>query len=369
MLKDKNHSEQFERYLKGQMSPKEAHAFERAILDDPFAQEALEGFENHDSTQVFSDIKKLKADIKNRSDKAIPMMRIAAAIALLIVGSFTVYFFTNRVSEDQLAMEKEPLESISQSSPTPDTFSIPTDENMEEPQQDTFEKDGLKIEDTSKEVIQLAEEDLEIESNDNAPEETLLDEDSEIGLALADNEAGVENEMQQGRAAAIQTEGAETAKPSLEEVALDEVKATAEPLVAKKEKANQVQVSSQVSNDSAKGYRNRLSSQPAVARSAPIVYTPPRPINGNDLYNKYLEENLNYPEAAQENEVEGTVELELTINENGSITNIDIKKSLGYGCDQEAVRLINEGPKWNAGIKDGKTVQDMVSVKVMFKLN
>ena len=45
MSVDKNHSDQFKRYLKGQMSPSEANAFERAVMDDPFAQEALEGFE------------------------------------------------------------------------------------------------------------------------------------------------------------------------------------------------------------------------------------------------------------------------------------------------------------------------------------
>lgn len=96
-------------------------------------------------------------------------------------------------------------------------------------------------------------------------------------------------------------------------------------------------------------------------------FTPARPLGGNKDFKKYLEENLQYPEQAQENDIEGTVVLELTISSNGSITNIDLKKSLGYGCDEEAIRLVNEGPKWSGTERNGSRVEDKVKVRVKFK--
>ena len=98
------------------------------------------------------------------------------------------------------------------------------------------------------------------------------------------------------------------------------------------------------------------------------TFSPARPNGGMKAYKKYLEESLIYPESAKENEIEGTVVLELAISSSGKIDSIDIKRSLGYGCDQEAIRLVKEGENWEAAKRGTTRVEDKVRVRVKFKL-
>jgi hypothetical protein len=42
-------------------------------------------------------------------------------------------------------------------------------------------------------------------------------------------------------------------------------------------------------------------------------------------------------------------------------------KSLGYGCDKEAIRLLKEGPVWTPGSEDGQPAEMETEVKVKFK--
>lgn len=91
------------------------------------------------------------------------------------------------------------------------------------------------------------------------------------------------------------------------------------------------------------------------------------PPKGPRAFNRYLRRNLNYPENAKENNIEGDVELTVQINSDGSIGDILIAKSLGYGCDEEAVRLVREGGNWTPATRGGRPVKDTVSVTVAFK--
>ncbi len=97
-------------------------------------------------------------------------------------------------------------------------------------------------------------------------------------------------------------------------------------------------------------------------------YHAAEPDKGRRNYERYLKRNLKYPDAAKENNIEGEVVLVLTINTFGSITNIDVVQSLGYGCDQEAIRLIREGPDWVPGNMNNTAIDDKVMVAVPFKL-
>lgn len=77
------------------------------------------------------------------------------------------------------------------------------------------------------------------------------------------------------------------------------------------------------------------------------------PKGGSRKFKRYLKKNKRYPEAAQQNNIHGEVEVAFVINKDGRPEDFTILKSLGYGCDQEAIRLIREGPDWaaSAGMK------------------
>lgn len=61
---------------------------------------------------------------------------------------------------------------------------------------------------------------------------------------------------------------------------------------------------------------------------------------GNKAINKCITENLHFPEEAFKNNIEGKVFLKYDVNYQGEVENIEIEKGLGYGCDEEAIRVI-----------------------------
>ncbi|MCP4459779.1 MAG: TonB family protein [Cytophagales bacterium] len=98
-------------------------------------------------------------------------------------------------------------------------------------------------------------------------------------------------------------------------------------------------------------------------------YTEPSPVSDWKLYSDYLDENLRYPEVASEKGTEGRVVLQLTVSRIGTITNIEVKRSLGDDCDEEAIRLIEDGPTWKPASRDGISVEGNVKIRVKFKLD
>lgn len=84
--------------------------------------------------------------------------------------------------------------------------------------------------------------------------------------------------------------------------------------------------------------------------------TEPEPEDGWYNYDSYLANNLNVPEdfkMKQNNN--GEVEVSFEVNKYGEPVNFKIEKSLCSRCDQEAIRLIKEGPKWRRKAKKGRT--------------
>ncbi len=95
---------------------------------------------------------------------------------------------------------------------------------------------------------------------------------------------------------------------------------------------------------------------------------PEFPGGPNGLGN-FIRSNLSYPRTALDNKVEGIVLASFIVEKDGKVTNPLIVKSLGSGCDEEVIRLINMMPAWKPGIKEGKEVRVKLSIPVEFKLN
>jgi len=66
----------------------------------------------------------------------------------------------------------------------------------------------------------------------------------------------------------------------------------------------------------------------------------PRYGGGKKEFNKFISNNLRYPKAALEAGIEGKVLVEYEIDDNGFVHNPRVLRSLGYGCDEEAVRIV-----------------------------
>lgn len=54
----------------------------------------------------------------------------------------------------------------------------------------------------------------------------------------------------------------------------------------------------------------------------------------------FIKSNLRYPKAALEAQVEGSVHIRYTINHKGEVISASTISGIGYGCDEEAIRVV-----------------------------
>lgn len=89
---------------------------------------------------------------------------------------------------------------------------------------------------------------------------------------------------------------------------------------------------------------------------------------GESALLKFIADNINYPETAAVNGVQGRVACKFTIKEDGSVGDVRVIRSADSSLDDEAMRVIYSMPKWIPGEQRGKKVPVEYSVPVMFRL-
>ncbi|MFT2010453.1 TonB family protein [Pontibacter sp. 13R65] len=99
---------------------------------------------------------------------------------------------------------------------------------------------------------------------------------------------------------------------------------------------------------------------------APVTKAP-RPVGGTRAFNKYIKENMRYPEDARAAQVKGKVGVDFTVNPTGKVVNAKVTESLHPSCDAEAIRLIVEGPDWQPATSNGGVTSQQVKVSINFK--
>lgn len=91
-----------------------------------------------------------------------------------------------------------------------------------------------------------------------------------------------------------------------------------------------------------------------------------QPTISPDDYLEYLQKNLKKPKQAIDNQIAGNVTVEFRVNKEGKLSDFKIIKSLGYGCDEEAIRVIKEGPSWMSKMSGGEPRRQRVQQEVNF---
>jgi periplasmic protein TonB len=100
-----------------------------------------------------------------------------------------------------------------------------------------------------------------------------------------------------------------------------------------------------------------------------IAETQPAPVGGYEAFYKYISKNIKYPDQARRIGVEGKVFVQFVVDKDGSLTNVEVLKGIGSGCDEEAVRVIKSAPNWSPGKQRGRPVRVRMSVPIAFKLS
>ena len=82
----------------------------------------------------------------------------------------------------------------------------------------------------------------------------------------------------------------------------------------------------------------------------------------------YLRDNMHYPTVAAENGVQGRVVVGFVVERDGSITDVNVLRSVDPSLDREAMRVVKAMPKWTPGKQNGSAVRVKYQVPVTFRL-
>jgi len=83
---------------------------------------------------------------------------------------------------------------------------------------------------------------------------------------------------------------------------------------------------------------------------------------------KWISDNIKYPAIAEENGIQGRVVCTFVVERDGSVTDVQVARSIDPSLDKEAVRVLKKMPKWIPGKQNGSAVRVKYTVPVTFRL-
>jgi TonB family protein len=89
---------------------------------------------------------------------------------------------------------------------------------------------------------------------------------------------------------------------------------------------------------------------------------------GLDGFRDFLMKNLKYPARAKSAGVSGRVYCQFVVEKDGSLTNINVVRGIGSGCDEEAIRVLAISPNWKPAQNEGKPVRVVYTIPIFFEL-
>lgn len=99
-----------------------------------------------------------------------------------------------------------------------------------------------------------------------------------------------------------------------------------------------------------------------------VVEEQPSFPGGQGALMQWLHDNIKYPVIAAENGIEGRVIVQFVVSKTGSISDVRVARGVDPSLDKEAVRVVNNMPKWTPGKQNGTTVNVRYTLPVTFKL-
>ncbi len=99
-----------------------------------------------------------------------------------------------------------------------------------------------------------------------------------------------------------------------------------------------------------------------------VVEVNAHPDGGMQEYITFIMKNLKYPDQAKRDGIQGKVFVKFVVDTDGSLTDIEVAKGIGYGCDEEAIRVMKMSGKWTPGKQRGKVVKQRMILPIKFSL-
>lgn len=99
-----------------------------------------------------------------------------------------------------------------------------------------------------------------------------------------------------------------------------------------------------------------------------VVEEMPEFPGGKEAFTKFQLTNLKYPKEAITSNAEGKVVLNFIVTKEGKVDDIIVMRGIGYGCDEEAVKLMLNSPDWKPGKQRGRLVNTRMTMAINFKM-
>ncbi|MBS1543301.1 MAG: TonB family protein [Bacteroidetes bacterium] len=416
-------TDDIDKYLNGKLSPEDSHRLEKKALDDAFLSDALEGAESISPTEFHKDVSELQSRLSVPKAAIFTPLRIAAGI-LVILGTGVLFYYANQDHQDtvQLATNK----STANSGPEPqaiDSSSHTTDSShmmaLAQPKsaKETGAKDKSEVEVTDTkaktDAIDHANEDIVAKQTEHQTEQLAEDEQPEISASaqekkalkttadeLASTGAGANQKqiaasarsksgyplMVRGKVTSVvegtPIPGANVKIRGTNQETITDIHGRYElPLTAPNatvafsypglqsvevETGGKGTIDIQMKEDDAmmsEALVQGLSDDRALKEPTTNIA---QPVGGMKAYNQYLEDEMRYPPEALKKKINGKVTIEFTVNVLGQPTDFTVVKGIGFGCEEEAIRLIKEGPRWSPSTENNVPFESKVRVKLKF---
>ena len=126
-----------------------------------------------------------------------------------------------------------------------------------------------------------------------------------------------------------------------------------------------------IKNDSLKNHcfieGERINGKDTIEPLVVVEQMPDYP-GGVDSLLLFLKRNLKYPQQAKKNGIKGTVYVSFVVERSGIVDNIKLLRGIGYGCDNEAIRVVKAMPRWLPGKQYNKNVSVLFNLPIKFDL-
>lgn len=363
-----------ERYHSGKMSMQERHALEKAALDDPFLADALDGYEF--SSAPTEDLVKIqtKLDEKLNRKKVIPLFQkykwisVAAMVVIIAAAGWLVYSISGNTT-DSLAVSQEKNDSVTETNSVSapqikiDSGSTTGSESASVGQQTTLNqqaKTALGLSKTKSKDLANNTANQPVKAETAQQESKDINSDAATSLAVQ-NEAANKKSFSRLENKNAGRNNATVVEPGINKVSEPpSARSMASDNATVKGKRNEVNERDSVKNinvvlhplptDSSSlrevvvvAYGSQKKSSEKYPR---VIIDTLEPAEGYVKFDDYIASNLKMPEELKTKTVSGEVQLSFDVNKEGQPVNIKVEKSLCQKCDEEAVRLLKDGPKW-----------------------
>ena len=360
----------FERYHSGAMLPDEMHALEKAALEDPFLADALEGYKNSKNAEKELNEIRMRLDEKRKRQKVFFLNSLSsgawwkiAAMFILFAGIAYFFYATNAKKEASLAYKNNVIkkqDSLTISSRNADTIATEGDLAFEKPAPEKNENTTATSQTARKKAIEVSPriktfdrkpgtENEKKSLEKHLPEKTVsaiaMNNENVMPRGIIMNDSGKESFFRQSDTTARVSDSPAKYNISNEQaVAMNKKDAT----------LNEVVVT---------GYGTRKMKSVTGAKldgkvsAVNITSSSTYPKEGKEKFDQYIKDNALPVFDSTGTRIVSIIFLSFTLNKKHKPAHIKVLESSCEACEQEAIRLLKNGPPWIGKRGDSATVR------------